>query len=67
MLMRWGCEQADKDNLPVYLESSSVGLPLYQRFGFNELQRKILDLTKYGGHGEDYNFAMVRSPQTSAA
>ncbi|KAK0916448.1 hypothetical protein LTR57_012900 [Friedmanniomyces endolithicus] len=34
MHLRWGFEQAEKLGLPVYLESSPMGRPLYARNGF---------------------------------
>jgi len=34
-LLQWGCEQADKEGLQVYLDASPMGAPLYtKRFGF---------------------------------
>ncbi|KAL4954834.1 acyl-CoA N-acyltransferase [Aspergillus filifer] len=34
MLLRWGCELADKDGVALYVDASKAGAPLYQRFGF---------------------------------
>jgi ribosomal protein S18 acetylase RimI-like enzyme len=60
MLMRWGCERADAEHLPVYLESSTMAQPLYEKFGFEQLERRYFDLAKYGGKGLEWNTAMVR-------
>lgn len=36
MLVRWGCALADKDRVPVYLDASKAGIPLYQKYGFED-------------------------------
>lgn len=36
MLVAWGCEVADRDGVPAYVDASEDGLPLYQRFGFED-------------------------------
>lgn len=66
-IVQWGCDRADQENLPVYLEASSRGLPLYLKFGFKELSRRVFDLTKYGGQGEEHNSAMFRPAPTSTS
>ncbi|EON65809.1 hypothetical protein W97_05048 [Coniosporium apollinis CBS 100218] len=59
-LLRWGIERADQDGLPVYLEASEMGKPLYARWGFEEIKETVFDLTKYGGEGVERNTVMVR-------
>ncbi|KAF4973201.1 hypothetical protein FSARC_453 [Fusarium sarcochroum] len=34
MLMRWGCDLADKNGVAAYVDASKSGAPLYERFGF---------------------------------
>ncbi|KAF5013960.1 hypothetical protein FDECE_89 [Fusarium decemcellulare] len=34
MLVKWGCDLADKDGVGVYVDASEAGAPLYQKFGF---------------------------------
>lgn len=34
MLLRWGCDQADRDGLPVYIDASEAGVPVYEKYGF---------------------------------
>lgn len=34
MLVRWGCELADKDGVATYLDASKAGKRLYERYGF---------------------------------
>ncbi|PWY81635.1 acyl-CoA N-acyltransferase [Aspergillus sclerotioniger CBS 115572] len=34
LLLEWGCEVADQENFPIYIDSSEEGRPIYERFGF---------------------------------
>ncbi|KAH6665359.1 acyl-CoA N-acyltransferase [Plectosphaerella plurivora] len=34
MLIKWGCDLADKDGVGAYVDASKAGAPLYARFGF---------------------------------
>lgn len=34
MLLKWGCDMADKDGVSAYLDASKAGAPLYKKFGF---------------------------------
>jgi predicted N-acetyltransferase YhbS len=47
MLLKWGTEQADKSQLPCFLEASVVGRPLYARFGFEPRLEEAFDMSKY--------------------
>jgi hypothetical protein len=62
MLIRWGTEQADKAQLPAFLESTLVGRPLYAREGFEIRYEEVFDLTKYGLQGTDSSTVMIREP-----
>lgn len=62
LLVNWGTQQADKAQLPSFLEASPVGKPLYARLGFEEIHEEVFDLTKYGGVGKDSNTVMIRQP-----
>ncbi|GAA5895892.1 hypothetical protein JCM6882_001404 [Rhodosporidiobolus microsporus] len=33
-LLDWGCKKADEKGVPMYLEATDVGLPLYAKYGF---------------------------------
>lgn len=48
MHMQWGFEQAEKMGLPVWLEASAMGRPLYARNGFETVGWLDLDLKKWG-------------------
>lgn len=43
-LVRWGLEKADADGLETYIEASPDGKPIYEHFGFKEIERLIVDL-----------------------
>lgn len=34
MLLKWGCDLADKDGVGAYVDGSKDGAPLYAKFGF---------------------------------
>lgn len=36
MLVQWGCDIADKDGVPAYIDASKAGAPLYKKFGFED-------------------------------
>ncbi|KAH9860352.1 hypothetical protein J1614_011683 [Plenodomus biglobosus] len=62
MLLNWGLEQADKDNLPAFLESSLLARPLYASLGFTVRHEEVFDLQKYGLEGTDITTIMIRDP-----
>ena len=39
LMMGWGLERADKENLEAYLEASPDAVGLYEHFGFREAGR----------------------------
>ena len=63
MLIRWGCEIAQEHGVPASLGASPVGFPLYKKFGFQEVERFVFDLGKYGGVGSRVNMQMIRYPE----
>lgn len=34
MLVKWGCELADKEGVAAYVDGTKAGAPLYEKFGF---------------------------------
>lgn len=60
MLIDWGLKQADVAGLPTYLEASPMGLPLYERWGFEPRKKTVFELDRYGGKGVEVNTAMIR-------
>lgn len=41
-LMKWGMDVAEGLNLPIYLESTAEGVPLYTKLGFQTLSESIV-------------------------
>ncbi|KAK8041575.1 hypothetical protein PG994_014582 [Apiospora phragmitis] len=37
-LLSWGLERADKDGLETYLQASPAGVPLYRKYGFEDIE-----------------------------
>ncbi|TVY50267.1 hypothetical protein LCER1_G008826 [Lachnellula cervina] len=50
MLMRWGLSRVDEEGTEAYLEASPHGKPVYEHFGFREVDRLVLGLE---GEGEE--------------
>ena len=65
LLVKYGVDVADEMGLVAYLEASTAGKPLYERWGFKEVDRRVFELEKYGGQGTDINTVMIR-PKTSS-
>ncbi|KAH7028871.1 acyl-CoA N-acyltransferase [Microdochium trichocladiopsis] len=72
-LLRYGCEQADRDGVEAYLEASPGGARMYHRHGFEEVGRHETDIRRRAsatggaedgnGRGESYvNLYMIRQP-----
>jgi GNAT superfamily N-acetyltransferase len=38
MLIRWGTDRADEEGLESYLDATPEGKPVYERYGFRELE-----------------------------
>lgn len=60
MLLNWGLQKANELQLPAYLEASSTGKPLYLKHGFEEVDRLVFDLSKWGGEGTDTVVLMLK-------
>lgn len=68
-LLTWGVEQADKQNVLLCLESTPLGVPLYERFGFQEVAVIKDDMKKFGWNEpydeeETRRVFMIRQPHT---
>ncbi|PYI34291.1 acyl-CoA N-acyltransferase [Aspergillus indologenus CBS 114.80] len=57
MLVRWGCERADRTGMPVYIDSTRAGVPVYERLGFVVVREDT----------EAELFSMVREPRGSSS
>ena len=65
-LLKWGLDQADAEGLPVWIDATPKGLPLYIRHGWKEVDHIDIHAGKYGGEeGAVYRtVCMLREPQT---
>ena len=62
-LLGWGLEQADKEGLPCYVESSPSALPLCVRRGFKHVGEMRIELGRYKDGYRDYrHVVMIRPP-----
>ncbi len=34
MMVKWGCDLADRDGVSAYVDASKEGAPLYKKYGF---------------------------------
>ncbi|KAF2713087.1 hypothetical protein K504DRAFT_461664 [Pleomassaria siparia CBS 279.74] len=49
MLIKWGIEQAERDQVPAYLEAGVMGRPIYERYGFVQMSHLLeVDAKKFG-------------------
>lgn len=64
MLLKWATERADGAFLPIYLEATNKGRPLYEKFGFENLGLLETGMEKYGGSGNGLRWLMIRKPQS---
>ncbi|CAI6335512.1 unnamed protein product [Periconia digitata] len=60
-LLEEGLRRVDEEGLECYLESSVMGRPLYERFGFVAVREISLDLTRWGGD-EEICWTIMRRP-----
>lgn len=44
MLMRWGIDQIDRQDLESFIEATEAGRKLYERFGYREVKRVEVDM-----------------------
>lgn len=47
MLLQWGVNEADRLGIPSYLEATREAHRLYERYGFREVERLAIDLSKW--------------------
>ncbi|KAH7118935.1 acyl-CoA N-acyltransferase [Dendryphion nanum] len=61
LLIKWGIEEADRRNVECYLEASPMGVPLYERYGFEKVRDIELDLRPFG-YEHRFDFIPMRRP-----
>ena len=64
MHLKWGFDEADALGVPVYLESSPTGKPLYTRMGFDVLRWLPVDARDHGSGKELPHALMLRPART---
>jgi hypothetical protein len=62
--MEIGILQADKLNLECWMEASSMGKPLYEKFGFQSLTEITFDTDAPGTSDEWRRYAHEMTPQS---
>ncbi len=62
-MIKWGCDIADKKNIPAYIEAAEDGLKLYLKFDFEIVGEFVMNLTHFGGEGEETIAILVRQPR----
>ena len=63
LLVKHGLERADRLGLPVYLDSTASGKPLYERLGFEVTGEFPLNCLDYGGRSDGRHWCMLRPVQ----
>ena len=48
MLVKWGCDLADKDGVGAYVDASKEGAPLYARCGFVDYSPGATEVASMG-------------------
>jgi GNAT superfamily N-acetyltransferase len=58
LLIKWGIAQAEKDQIPAYLEAGVMGRPIYERCGFVQIGDLLqVELKEFG---VDMSFTMCK-------
>jgi len=65
LAMEWGTSQADLEGTDAFLMSTPHGKRLYEKSGFEVLEKVEFDFTPYGLAETNYAWAMLRKPRTS--
>jgi WD repeat-containing protein 48 len=60
MMLDWGMQKADEEELVTYLDSTVTGRPVYERRGFALVKALEWDRVPWGGEGKDWHGCMVR-------
>lgn len=62
--LKWGTDKADELGLPIYLEGSPKGVPLYKKFDFEVVDENPWDATRFGYHEPLRHLCMLRRPKS---
>lgn len=64
MLVQWGCDFADANDLPILLEATPYGVNLYEKCGFRTVAEAHHDLSAFGGPDRYTHRMMFRRPRS---
>ncbi|KLJ05608.1 hypothetical protein EMPG_10904 [Blastomyces silverae] len=70
MLISWGLERSEIENVPIQLESTLVAWPLYKKLGFENKERIQMQLEGVGENGQSVLYeelSLVRWPVVPSA
>ncbi|KAL8926238.1 MAG: hypothetical protein Q9172_001880 [Xanthocarpia lactea] len=67
MLIREGLANADRDNARTYIEASPMGLGLYKKHGWKEIDDILIDMRPHGGTGIASEKILMREPGAARA
>ena len=62
LVLKYGCDLADRDGLECYIDASPKGLPLYEKFGWVFPPEEILKMPRYDEFGYEEAFG-IRQPR----
>ncbi|KAL3443400.1 hypothetical protein BJX65DRAFT_199540 [Aspergillus insuetus] len=63
-LLKWGFEKSEQLGLPIYLEATAEGRPVYERYGFETVKVQGFDARPYGVDEEvEYAFMIRPAPK----
>lgn len=65
LLLAWGLNKADTEDLVTYLDATSTGRPVYEKRGFKLVGASEWDRVPWGGQGKDWHGHMVRQPHSN--
>lgn len=60
MLIQQGLRAADEAHANTFIEATPMGLPLYKRHGWEEVDELAIDMRKYGGGEVAKEMLLVR-------
>ncbi|KAL3485324.1 hypothetical protein BJX62DRAFT_39314 [Aspergillus germanicus] len=63
-LLKWGFEKSEQLGLPIYLEATAEGRPVYERYGFETVKVQGFDARPFGVNEEvEYAFMIRPAPK----
>ena len=63
LLVQWGMAEAARLRLPIYLQASTAGYPLYLKLGFRKVDTVLVKAEDWDGTYDKMYNAMVKYPQ----